>query len=463
MLLSEAFMDSRFLIHNSHLESATEFAKLDPNLRQLARQPLVHVSDILTRLPVDKPGIYSITGGRQIGKTTLLKQWMAKLLDTGIAPERIAFFTGELIDDHHALTRLITEHLEAQKGTDAWYLLLDEVTYIKDWDKGIKFLADAGILENVVMVITGSDISIIKEARMRFPGRRGVEDVVDFHLYPLNFKEVVALKKTLSDEEREAIKNGAEEASVIEKLFSAFDDYLMHGGFLTAINDFQREQKINPSTFAVYSDWIRGDVLKRGKSERYLLEILNAVIKRQGSQITWNNLAQDLSIDHPKTVADYILLLSNMDVLFIQPALLEDKLAEAPKKPRKLHFADPFIRHAVKSWIDRCKDPFSEQVSQLLKDSESVSTLVEGCAVSHVRRLYQTFYIKAEGEVDIAYLDGGKFWPIEIKWTNQLRPKEIKQALKYKNSRILTRLRSKGVISGMPAEPLPLVLFREFS
>ena len=71
-----------------------------------------------------------------------------------------------------------------------------------------------------------------------------------------------------------------------------------------------------------YSDWIRGDMIKHGKQEHYLREIIGAIIKRYGSQVTWNALSRDLSIDHPKTVADYVELLA-MDAAFIQAALLK--------------------------------------------------------------------------------------------------------------------------------------------
>jgi predicted AAA+ superfamily ATPase len=59
------------------------------------------------------------------------------------------------------------------------------VSYIKDWDKAIKYIADSGAVHNTVLVITGSDITMIKEARGRFPGRRGENSQVDsiFFLY----------------------------------------------------------------------------------------------------------------------------------------------------------------------------------------------------------------------------------------------------------------------------------------
>jgi predicted AAA+ superfamily ATPase len=453
-------MDIRFSPHNIHLEDPGSFVKRDPHLRQLRQQLLVHRSHLLDKLPRHQPGIYTIGGGRQIGKTTLMKQWMAELLQSGVAPKRIAYLTGELIDDHHSLVRLIAETLIKMPGADVCYLLLDEVTYIRDWDRGIKYLADAGMLENVVMFLTGSDLAIIKEARMRFPGRRGTAGTVDFHLYPLSFLETVRLKKRFTADEMDQLMSPEIEPTIpsLDRLYEEFDLYLVHGGFLTAINDIARHKRIMPATFSTYSDWIRGDVLKRGKQEHYLREVLEAIVKRYGSQVTWNTLAHDLSIDHPKTVADYIALLASMDAAFIQPALVEDKLTAAPKKARKLMFADPFIFHAARAWLTPREDPYSQQVKPIVSDPDWAARLAEACVVTHYRRYYPTYYIKAEGEVDVAYVDQNRFWPLEVKWTRQLRPKDLKQIAKYPNGRIFTRSRHRGEILGIRTEPLPLAL-----
>jgi len=100
-----------------------------------------------------------------------LKQWMNERLKSGITPECIIYFTGELIDDHHSLVRLLTEFLNERQGSELCYILLDEVTYIKDWDKGIKYLADT----------------------------------IDFHLYPLSFSESVRLNKKITSDEIERL------------------------------------------------------------------------------------------------------------------------------------------------------------------------------------------------------------------------------------------------------------------
>ena len=458
-------MDPRFQPHNTHSEEPAEFARLDPHLRRLARQPLVYRFPLLRQLPTREPGIYSVTGGRQVGKTTALKQWMADLLDRGTPPAQIVYFTGELIDDHHVLVRLLSDWLSSASTVAASgirYLLLDEVTYIRDWDKGVKFLADAGLLDGTALVLTGPDSTLIRDARMRFPGRRGQAVAPDFHLSPLTFFETVVVKRVLPEDEVRDLWHGRSEVTRAagQKLFGALAEYFVHGGYLTAINDIAAHGTIADATLATYADWVRGDVLKRGKHDHYLREVLGAVVKRYGTQVTWNSLARDLSIDHPATIADYLHLLARMDVLFIQPALREDRLAAAPKKARKVVFCDPFVLHAVRAWLKPGPDPFGRLVTPLVADSEWAGRLAEACAVSHHRLFHETYYIKGEGEVDIAYVEGGRFHPVEVKWTGQLRPKDLKQTLKYPNATICTRSAVPGRLHGLPAVPLPLALLR---
>ena len=303
-------MDIRFAAHNIHHDNPDKYQDYDPQLRNLKKHKYVFKSNIIHKLPIDIAGIYSISGGRQIGKTTLLKQWILFLLKRKINPKTITFITGEIIDDHHSLIRIIQEILYNLSEYKRKYLIIDEVTYIKDWDKAIKYLSDSGSFEDVIVIITGSDLSMIREARMTFPGRRGKANVTDFHLYPLSFYEFIQLK-TKSTEVSD------------ELLHCEFENYLKHGGYLTAINDLAAYNRINISTLITYADWIRGDVLKRGKSERYLKEFLNAVVKTYGSQVTWNALSHHVSIDHPRTIQDYAEILVSMDALFIQSALIK--------------------------------------------------------------------------------------------------------------------------------------------
>jgi predicted AAA+ superfamily ATPase len=351
-------------------------------------------------------------------------------------------------------------------ATGLLYLIVDEVTYIRGWERAVKFCADAGMLEHAVLMVTGSDLSIVREARTLLPGRRGAAARVDFHLMPLDYRSACELKGLLNRRELEALTSPdprlADELSDDSwtRAYRALDEYLVHGGFLTAINDMARDGRVLPATLAIYSDWIRGDMLKRGKQELYLREVLGAVVRRLGSQLTWNALARDLSIDHPSTVADYVELLAAMDALFVHWALVQDRLAAAPKKARKVLPSDPFILHAVRSWLRPVADPHQEQILPMCADPLTAGPLVEATVVGHARRHFPSFYIKAEGEVDLAVVDGGTFWPIEVKWRTQTRPKDLKQIRKYPNGVVAAPVRRRRTLDGTPVLPLPVVLGR---
>lgn len=449
-------MNRLFEQHNLHrAESIEAFEAFDPQLRKLKQLPLQHKAELLKKLPTQQPGIYSLTGGRQVGKTTLLKQWMLQLLTQyEVQADCVHFLSGELLSDHTQLVEYLQSLLRVTSDDRLQYIAIDEVTYIKDWDKAIKYLADAGQLDAIVLLLSGSDLAMLTESRVRFPGRRGKADTVDFHFYPLSFYETLELKNDITDLQ-------AKLRSPIDRLEDDdwrilgqhFNAYLCHGGYLTAINDWVQNQSIDTATLATYSDWIRGDTIKRNRQERYLKDILRAILKHYGSQVSWHTLGKSLSIDHHKTVADYVELLSDMDALFIQYALNENQLTFAPKKGRKLHFNDPFIYHAVNSWVSSAHDP-NDLMQSVVNDYETSSHLVESVVATHFHRWYETYYIKAEGEVDVAYIHQGRFWTIEVKWRNQLDNKTLKQIGKYKQAEIWSKTRHQGQINGIPVWPL---------
>ncbi len=396
-------MDIRFIGNNTHLRKQGDFAITDPHLERLYQQTYVYRSTIIHEISREEPGIVILGGGRQIGKTTLLKQWMEDLLNTGVMPDAICFFSGELIDDHQQLFLIVERQLNEMPTDCMLYLIIDEVTDILGWDKAIKYLADLGAFRKAVVVLSGSDLVLMQDARKQFPGRRGKADKVDFHYYPLSFREYLILLDLLPDANFMDVND---KSVIIKSLYKAFDAYLIHGGFLTAINEYSDTGTINIATLNTYADWIRGDILKRHKKEYFLREIMAAVIKHYLKQVSWDNLVQELSIDHTQTIASYLELLDSMDALFVQQAIIEDKLKPAPKKRKRLMFADPFIFHAINYWLQPCGDPFEQQIKPLFNNPVAYSQMVEACVVTHFRRFFPTYYIKAKGEVDIAYVPG---------------------------------------------------------
>ncbi len=110
----------------------------------------------------------------------------------------------------------------------------------------------------------------------------------------------------------------------------------------------------------------------------------------------------------------------------------------------------------MQNWIAPVKEPFAQTIKPLMLDSVKISKLVEARVVTHFRRYYQTMYIKSWGEVDVAYIEKKRFWPVEIKWTTQIRQKDLKQIMKYPNSRILAKTKQYSDLNGVPVIPLPI-------
>lgn len=432
-----------FALHNQFKESITRFEKHDPHLKKISNLPLIYHSPLLNEPCFHGPGIYLITGGRQVGKTTFLKQFILNLLQkNNCGVDYVFFISGELIDNHHILRRIIERfHIEDAVHQ---YLFIDEVNYIPDWDKTIKYLADCGIFEHMSVILTGSDSHIIKTAMKRFAGRRGISDNVDFNFHPLSFKEFVCLKDSSLKSICKRIIEMPLTAQVSDyrqkhgRLNKLFMEYLLHGGYLPAITDYHLNKAISKGVMNIYIQWIIGDILKHNKSENYLFEIFKGIKAAYNSQISWNNLAKYLSIEHHKTISDYCHLLESIHVIYIQEALLEHKLTGAPKKNRKIYFSDPFIDHSVSSYLDpKLSIP---DISIRMRGNEFASAYVEAVVVAHCKRWAPTYYIKGtKGEVDIALVQDKKYYPIEIKWVDKIRPEGIKQIQRYKNGIILTQ------------------------
>jgi len=279
----------------------------------------------------------------------------------------------------------------------------------------------------------------------RFAGRRGRSDRVDFVFHPLGFSETVMLKAPELAGLVAACR-GADPSVLLpdyqdnlHRLESLFDEYLQHGGYLTAMADLIRGGRIEAATFRTYEEWLRGDILKHNRQEKYLVEVLRGMMRTYATQVSWVSLTKDLSIEHHKTVSDYVSILENMNAVIVQEALAEHTLSAAPKKAKKLYFEDPFIYHTVARMLDKT-------------DTTSIPALAETVAVAHFRRKFgQTYYIKGDkGEVDVAYLQRGKFYPVEIKWTSQIRPKELKQIIVYSNGLILGKQGAPSRIAHVP-------------
>ncbi|MCP4602899.1 MAG: ATP-binding protein [Proteobacteria bacterium] len=399
------------------------FRQADPHLSPLVDLPLVHPLEWWRDVDWNEPGILILTGGRQIGKSTSTKLLIQSMIDEQRFPaEDIFYLPCDLLEDKHKLVRLVRD-FTAEREDREFLLVLDEITFVSGWNMAIKALADEGRFRRGFALLTGSDTVMLKEAASSFPGRRGEAARVDFHLYPLSFREYVELahpKKVRWND---------------DDLLQTFEAYLSGGGMLRAINDIARHGAVREATFTTFEQWIRGDATRRGKKTRLLEEVLAAVYMTTPTQVTYSTLARRTDGLAKDTVLDYLEMLRQMDVLFDLPAFDQNTGRGFPKKARKLHFADPFISEVVGRWLVR------ERYASRTLD---VSIKVEASVAAHYRRRSPVYYIKGKGEVDLVVVEPDGFTPIETKWAGQFRGVDLKQLSKLKGGLVLSRYGTGG-------------------
>lgn len=463
-------MKDDFYVHNLFWKGLKDYEQLDPQLSRLQQLSFVHDSPLIHDIPLLTPGIYIITGGRQVGKTTTLKLIIRQLLwEQRISPQQLYYLPCDTISD---FSQLLFEIEEFRQSLDPgpFVLFVDEITYVKDWERAIKSLADAGFFTRGSIVITGSDTYLLKQAMMAFPGRRGEANQHDFHLHPLSFHAYVTLTDPALSELLKPFHSAFQDDfgmpqvvapphGAVRALQTAFNDYLVTGGYLLAINHYSREKTIASAVYRTYLQWIIGDMLKRGKNEAFLKEIVRALYPRLSKQITWHALTQELSIDHHQTVMDYIQLLSRMDVVLVLSAFREDKFQAAPKKAKKICLRDPFIFHTLYGWTYPHTSMAGKAMHVLDENSELKSALIEGVIASLLSRQRETFYIKAEGEVDVVVVSGDTFLPIEIKNSLVLNKKDLKQIFKYKQGVVAYAGSEIGRFDHLHVVPIPLLSY----
>ncbi|BAA30018.1 ATP-binding protein [Pyrococcus horikoshii] len=387
----------------------------DEDYRKWIGSEVRWVPEVIKKISLEPFSLNIIFGPRQVGKTTLLKLIVKKLLDEGKNPRSIFYLRCDYISDYKELMNVIDEYLEIKEteGIKSSYILLDEVTFPKEWFRAIKLYIDMGKFRNDVLILTGSTSMYTKGEVETFPGRRGKgKDAV---MLPLTFREFIkiASPKLHSVLPRINSLNKVEEClkaiPFIEELNSLFKLYLISGGFPRAVKDLLKHNKVSEETYETYISWMRGDILKLGKSEEVARRIMKTIIKKLPSPVSWHGIAKEIDIGSHKTVFSYIELFERMFLIRVLPYIDPDKLEADFKREKKVHLIDPFLYHLVSRWT--------------LTEEPSEDKIVESVVATHVARRYEVGYWRDGREIDVVTREGVG---IEVKWSDNVKVSPVK-------------------------------------
>lgn len=430
----------------------------DLHLRAVADAPfpMIHPAEKTINLTQDR--LYILRGPRQVGKTTILKKFIRKLITSEEADPRsifyFAFDIAGLRDAAEVKDAVISyikwaRSLPIKKGRLC--ILLDEVTYTPDWAVGIKAVHDLGLLEGCTVLATGSSAIDLRRGGERLPGRRGMfANQNDVDVIPMSFRSLFsclypeASIQTIDEFSPEDIFNKAQGASYYQdEIQNTFKKYLLAGGYPLSIIDLTTKGEITQGTYFTYQQAILGDIAKLGKNEAILRELIGGILTKNAEPITWQMVQQTTGIGSHNTVEDYIRTLEALFVLYLLHQVRYLGGTEISfRKRKKIYFMDPFQYYCLGGWSSGYSNYF-DFAQKIITEPLRISRLLEGVVAGHlVRHFPKVAFWRNRGEIDFICMSNGKIRMFaELKYQPQITSDDKKSLKKVKGGLLLTKNR----------------------
>ena len=371
--------------------------------RKYSQSEVKWAPDVLDKVSLTPYSLNFIFGPRQVGKSTALILLVKRLLERKVNPKAIFYYSCDKLVDHRELDQLLGDLLKVKRlnNVSSAFILLDEVTYPREWYRAVKERIDRGDFRNDVLIMTGSLSFSAKREIETFPGRRGDGRVL--LMLPLPFSRYVrSFKIDLPQGDLDFVLGEYPRYHhFIPRLNELLEGYLATGGFPNAIRDYVRTGRVGESTLSDFLSAVISDVNKLRRSETFFKFTVRGIVERTASEFSYHTLSKSFGVGTVKTAISYVELLQKMYLLKVleQVDLNGDLL---PRKERKFYFTDPLVYRAFSYWTS--VNPPEE------------SKLVEGVVVNHLSRVYETFYTKVRGEVDVVVRRGEELLGFEVKF-----------------------------------------------
>lgn len=321
--------------------------------------------------------IIILTGARQVGKTTLLKQLLRQ-------KEGVLWLNGDELQVHNLFANASADRLLSE-FSNSKIVILDEAQRIENIGLRLKLIADSD--SDVQVIATGSSaFELANKVNEPLTGRKW-----EYQMFPLSFGEMVAHHGKLKEMRMlprriiygyypEVVTNDGNEVEILKLLTDAY----------------------------LYKDILSWESIKHLDK---LQTLLRALAYQVGSQVSYNELSQMCSMDS-KTVERYINLLEQCYIIFRLPSFSRN-LRHELKSSRKIYFYDNGIRNAL---IADYRAPEVRQDIGALWENFVIAERMKSNGYYH--RWVNRYFWRTKQQQEIDYLEegGGKLYAYEMKW-----------------------------------------------
>jgi predicted AAA+ superfamily ATPase len=415
--------------------TGSDWERRDPHLSRLELQPQRLPAEPVGEIELDRAGLHTLRGPRQVGKSTDLKLLARRALSAGFDPRQVIYLTLELLEGQSLPAVAETVRRARDLGGDSRrsLVLLDEVTFVEHWQTAVKSLWDDGTLDRDVVVCTGSSAVDLRSGTAdRLPGRRGGGR--DHTVFPQGFAAFArALHGGIPDSPKHRVATIVSDAGWREieamrvhtaQLDQALDLYLRFGGLPAAVAEaISGETRPSEETTAIAYDSLLREILRLGGSRPAAHALLERVLRSLGSKTSWARMAREMSVDlQPapgrNAVRDYVEILASAYFLLNVYFWRGDSDSAELSKDKKLYFGDPLLHSVARDVAPGLADDVPAQVENavalaLYHRYEPPESRLEGFDAPTQLHVWQT---RRAGEID--FVCGARTAPdlVEVKY-----------------------------------------------
>jgi predicted AAA+ superfamily ATPase len=295
----------------------------------------------------DSEFVKVITGVRRTGKSYLLLMYKDYLIEKGVSENQIIYLNFEALSTEplqsaQSLNAYFTESMERKQK---YYLLLDEIQNVEDWQKVVNSVR---VEFDCDITITGSNANMLSgELATLLSGR-----YVEIKVYPFSFKEFLRAKFGENVDQR--------------YLPQFLQEYIRFGGFPAVVLS---DESIKETILSgIFDSVILNDVASRGEIRD--IEVLKRVVSflagNVGHTVSTLNISNTLNsssikVSHP-TINKYIELMKSAYLLYgAQRYDIRGK--QYLSKQEKYYFVDSGLRHIM---LDRKQDNRGQELENLV-------------------------------------------------------------------------------------------------
>jgi len=365
---------------------------------------------------INMSGIVVLTGMRQVGKTTLIRQVFESIGTKNKIFLDLENPLNQKIFEEENFDSIIfnLEHAGLTKGEKS-FVFLDEMQLVPKVVKAVKYLYDH---YKIKFFLTGSSSFYLKNL---FPESLAGRKVI-YELFPLDFEEMLVFKERERKSTNEFYEKARKKNKISLEIYKKiFEEYLEYGGFPAVVleNEISRKRQIIEDIFKSYFE----KDIKTISDFREINKIRDLILllaNRVGSKIEISKISSELGISR-ETVYSYLSFLEKTYFIFLLNPFSKGSNGEV-RGAKKVYFCD----NGLLNYLGRVTEGtlFENAVFNILKKYGAIN-----------------YYEKYKGpELDfilnkeIAFEAKTKAWVLDIK-----KLKYISENLKLKEYYLVVR------------------------